>query len=81
MSTTRKPSPTALLKHSHDCDEGGLAFCNIVFALSYCANGFLYDHGLAHGVSSQDALKVHVARAIVLTMAQIAVIALLLSSG
>ena len=46
-----------------------------------CANGFLYDHGLAHGVSSQDALKVHVARAIVLTMAQIAVIALLLSSG
>lgn len=59
----------------------GLAFCNIVFALSCCSNVFLYDDGLAHGVSSQDALKVHVARAVVLTMTQIAVIALLLSSG
>ena len=27
---------------------GGLAFCNIICALSYCANDFLYDHGFVH---------------------------------
>ena len=58
---------------------GGLAFCNIAFALSYCANDFLYDHGLVHGVSRQGALKLYVACAIVLTAVQIAVTALLLS--
>ena len=60
---------------------GGLAFCNIICALSYCANDFLYDHGLVHGVSRQGALKLYVACAIVLTAAQIAVTALLLSMG
>ena len=60
---------------------GGLAFCNIIFALSYCANDFLYDHGLVSGVSRQGALKLYVACAIVLTAAQIAVTALLLSMG
>ena len=50
-------------------------------ALSYCANDFLSDHGLVHGVSRQGALKLYVACAIVLTAAQIAVTALLLSMG
>lgn len=58
---------------------GGLAFCNIIFALSYGANDFLYDHGLVHGVSRQEALKLYVACAIVLVVVQIAVTALLLS--
>ena len=58
---------------------GGLAFCNIVFALSYGANDFLYDHGLVHGASRQGALKLYVACAIVLVVVQIAITALLLS--
>ena len=35
---------------------GGLAFCNIICALSYCANDFLYDHGLVHNISRKGAL-------------------------
>lgn len=58
---------------------GGLAFCNIVFALSYCANDFLYDHGLVHGVSRQGALKLYVACTIILVVMQISVTTLLLS--
>lgn len=58
---------------------GGLAFCNIVFAISYCANDLLYDHGLVHGVSRQGALKLYAACAIVLIAVQIVITALLLS--
>lgn len=59
----------------------GLALCNVLFAASYCANDFLYDHGLVHGVSRKGALKVYVAFAAAVVVLQAALLAFMLSVG
>lgn len=59
----------------------GLALCNALFAASYCANDFLYDHGLVHGVSRKGALKVYVAFAAAVVVLQAALLAFMLSVG
>ncbi len=59
----------------------GLALCNAFFAASYCANDFLYDHGLVHGVSRKGALKVYVVFAVVMVVLQAALLVFMLSIG
>lgn len=59
----------------------GLALCNALFAVSYCANDFLYDHGLIHGVNRKGALKVYVVFAVATVVLQAALLAFMLSIG
>ena len=45
-----------------------MAGCNVLLALCYIFNDFLYAHGLVHGVSRRGALRVYVICAVVLVI-------------
>lgn len=42
--------------------------CNLLLALCYLFNDFLYDHGLVHGVSKKGALAVYDVVGVVITV-------------
>lgn len=45
-----------------------MAGCNLLMALCYVFNDFLYDHGFVHGASRKGALRVYVICAVVLVV-------------
>lgn len=57
-----------------------MSFCNGLMALCYCANDFLFAHGLVNGVKKRStALKVYTICALFLVIVQAACTAFLLS--
>lgn len=57
-----------------------MSFCNGLMALCYCANDFLFAHGLVNGVKKRStALKVYIICALFLVIVQAACTAFLLS--
>lgn len=58
-----------------------MAGCNIILAVSFFGNDFLYAQGLVHGVSKAGALKLYVALAAFMVALQIGCIVFLISQA